>query len=220
MISGILTGILFGFILAAPPGPVNAIIAEESIKNGWVSGLEAGLGAMVSDAFLLSLSYAGVIAIVIAMEWLRGVIIGAGGMLMLFFAYRMFVDWKNEIEWEVKTNDKKGFFKTLIMGLTNPYQMTFWIGISAGLLQINGMETVIELPIEIAETVTHIKSTEIIIGIFIGIFIWIIVFPIVLTRLGKEYKSMPKIISLTGSIILFVFGAIFLIKSASVLLGV
>ncbi|MFC6730652.1 LysE family translocator, partial [Natronoarchaeum mannanilyticum] len=37
-------GAVFGLVLAAPPGPMNAIIAEESVLRGWPAGFRAGLG--------------------------------------------------------------------------------------------------------------------------------------------------------------------------------
>ena len=34
----LLAGVVFGLALAAPPGPMNAVIAEESVNNGWLVG--------------------------------------------------------------------------------------------------------------------------------------------------------------------------------------
>ena len=31
-------GVVFGLALAAPPGPMNAVIAEESVLRGWFAG--------------------------------------------------------------------------------------------------------------------------------------------------------------------------------------
>ena len=78
MIGGIIVGILFGLILAAPPGPMNAIIADESINKGWGAGVQTGFGAMVSDLVLLSMAYMGMVAIVISRAWLQGLLIGLG----------------------------------------------------------------------------------------------------------------------------------------------
>jgi threonine/homoserine/homoserine lactone efflux protein len=35
-------GVIFGIALTAPPGPMNAIIAEESVARGWLAGFKAG----------------------------------------------------------------------------------------------------------------------------------------------------------------------------------
>ncbi|PSQ07608.1 lysine transporter LysE, partial [Halobacteriales archaeon QS_6_71_20] len=55
-------GVVFGLALAAPPGPMNAVIAEESVLRGWRAGFRAGLGAATADAVFLVLSLVGVVA--------------------------------------------------------------------------------------------------------------------------------------------------------------
>jgi len=54
-----LAGMVFGLALAAPPGPMNAIIAEESVVRGWSAGFKAGLGAMLADVVFFLLALAG-----------------------------------------------------------------------------------------------------------------------------------------------------------------
>ena len=60
--STLVAGAVFGLALAAPPGPMNAVIAEESVLRGWLAGFTAGLGAMTADFVFLLLSLAGVVA--------------------------------------------------------------------------------------------------------------------------------------------------------------
>jgi threonine/homoserine/homoserine lactone efflux protein len=80
-------GVALGLSLAAPPGPMNAIIAEESVLRGWTAGFAAGLGAMTADAAFFALAYLGVVAFVESAPTLHAVMVGAGGVLMLYFAY-------------------------------------------------------------------------------------------------------------------------------------
>jgi hypothetical protein len=79
-------GVVFGLALAAPPGPMNAVIAEESVLRGWLAGFTAGLGAMTADFIFFVLSLAGVVAFLDGAGTVRAVMIGAGGLLMLYFA--------------------------------------------------------------------------------------------------------------------------------------
>jgi threonine/homoserine/homoserine lactone efflux protein len=83
----LLAGVVFGLALAAPPGPMNAIIAEESVRNGWTAGFRAGLGAMAADAMFFVLALIGGVSIVQRAPTIRGVMVAIGGGLMLFFAY-------------------------------------------------------------------------------------------------------------------------------------
>lgn len=82
-----LAGAVFGLALAAPPGPMNALIAEESAVRGWGAGFTAGLGAMSADGVFFVLTILGVVQVVERAPTLRGVMVGIGGVLMLYFAY-------------------------------------------------------------------------------------------------------------------------------------
>ena len=75
-------GAVFGLALAAPPGPMNAVIAQESVLRGWTAGVRAGLGAMTADLCFLVLSLLGVVTVVGSAPRLRTVMIGAGGGLV------------------------------------------------------------------------------------------------------------------------------------------
>ena len=81
------TGAVFGLALAAPPGPMNAIIAEESVVRGWLAGFKAGLGAMSADAIFFVLTALGVVAFVERFPVVRAVMVSVGVVLMLYFAY-------------------------------------------------------------------------------------------------------------------------------------
>ncbi len=84
--TSLLAGVAFGLALAAPPGPMNAVIAEESVLRGRLAGFRAGLGAMSADAVFLVLTALGVAAVVGRSPTLRAVMVAAGGLLMLYFA--------------------------------------------------------------------------------------------------------------------------------------
>jgi threonine/homoserine/homoserine lactone efflux protein len=86
VVSG-LAGVALGLSLAAPPGPMNAIIAEESVLRGWGSGFRAGLGAMSADACFLVLALLGVVTVVRDVPVVQRTLFGLGGLLMLYFAY-------------------------------------------------------------------------------------------------------------------------------------
>ncbi len=85
-------GVVFGLALAAPPGPMNAVIAEESVLRGWRSGFLAGLGAMVADLCFLVLALLGAVTAVERVPPLRAGMVGVGGLLMLYFAYGAVTD--------------------------------------------------------------------------------------------------------------------------------
>src|SRR5438128_12036753 len=50
----VLAGTGIGLSLAAPPGPVNAIIASQTVTRSWRAGFLVGIGATTADTILLA----------------------------------------------------------------------------------------------------------------------------------------------------------------------
>ncbi len=167
-------GVVFGVALAAPPGPMNAIIAEESVLRGWFAGFKAGLGAMSADAIFFVLAALGVVAFVEQYPLIRAVMVGIGGVLMLYFAYDAASDVQSSFRGSLDagpdaegatdagtTADGKraadaeatpdvgagtGFRKAFVLALTNPYQILFWLTIGVGLLRSGTLDVLAQTP--------------------------------------------------------------------------
>jgi threonine/homoserine/homoserine lactone efflux protein len=159
--------------MAAPPGPINAIMANESLRSK-LHGSSVGFGAMTADFifFLITFEVRKFIP-----ENLLVVFYFIGGGLMIFLSYAT-------LKAKVGNRSKKGnYFTGLIMGITNPYQISWWI--TVGLFMINEFGISIILPF------------------FVGIIIWIFAFTTFINRLGNKYAKYVKIFSF---IILLAFG--------------
>src|SRR2546430_2876290 len=52
----VLAGAGIGLSLAAPPGPVNAIIASQTVTRSWRAGFLVGMGATTADTVFLGVS--------------------------------------------------------------------------------------------------------------------------------------------------------------------
>jgi len=52
----ILVGAGIGLSLAAPPEPVNAIIASQTVTRSWRAGFLVGMGATTADTIFLAVS--------------------------------------------------------------------------------------------------------------------------------------------------------------------
>ena len=87
LLASLAAGVVFGLALAAPPGPMNALIAEESVIRGWGAGFRAGLGAATADFVFFLLALAGVVTFVQRLPVVRAVMVGVGGCLMCYYAY-------------------------------------------------------------------------------------------------------------------------------------
>ncbi|MGM0604518.1 MAG: LysE family translocator [Halobacteriota archaeon] len=224
LVTTFVAGVVFGFALAAPPGPMNAIIAEESVLRGWTAGFRAGLGAMTADAVFLVLALVGVVSIVERVPTLRGVMVAFGGVLMLYFAYGAAMGVKSTFSTEdVLEGDGKGFRKAFVLALTNPYQIVFWLTIGVGLLRPGRLDVFGELPsIPVLDTavgqfVVETGSPALLIGFFGGIFVWITGFPATLVGVGKRVDAFAPIVAVLSAIVLALFGVLFLFDAANTL---
>ena len=168
-----LLGIVLGLSMAAPPGPINAIMANESLRSK-LHGSSVGFGAMTADFIFFLITFE--IRELIPETFLLAFYFVGGG-LMLFLAYAT-------LKAKVSKRSKKGnYFTGLIMGISNPYQISWWL--TVGLFMINKF------------------GLTIIPSFFGGIIIWIFSFTTFINRLGDKYAKYVKIFSFA---ILLAFG--------------
>jgi threonine/homoserine/homoserine lactone efflux protein len=221
VLSSVVFGAAFGLALAAPPGPMNAIIAQESVLRGWAAGFRAGLGAMTADLCFLGLSLLGVVAFVGSMPRLRGAMVGVGGMLMVWFAYGAIRDARGGIDWETEA-EGRGFRKAFALALTNPYQVLFWLTAGVGMLE-SGRADVLGYAPYLGETLSGTLVVEtgtpaLVVGFFLGITLWIVGFPASLVAAGQRLDRVTRGVAYLSGAVLAVFGVWFLADAAGTLL--
>ena len=180
-----LIGFVLGLSLAAPPGPVNAIIMNESSKSV-LHGSSVGAGAMTADFIFLVLLYFGR---VIIPEWTFKYLYLFGGVVMIYLSISV-------LRSRMPSKTPKGnYFVGLSMGITNPFQIVWWV--TVGLFLIQRM------------TLLSVG------GFFFGLLTWIVLFPYTMNRVGSRYSPLLRIFSF---IILIVFaGVMFFYGAASFL---
>ncbi|MFB6091495.1 MAG: LysE family translocator [Haloquadratum sp.] len=224
----LLAGMVFGIALAAPPGPMNAIIAEESVVRGWLAGFKAGLGAMSADAIFFVLAALGVVAFVERFPLLRAAMVGVGGLLMLYFAYGAASDVQSSFRAGSGATDESdprvgtGFRKAFVLALTNPYQILFWLTIGVGLLQPGTLDVLARTPYvgaALAGTlVVDTGSPVLVAGFFGGIVLWITGFPAALVGAERRVEAFAPIVAGLSAVVLAGFGVLFLAESAGTFL--
>jgi threonine/homoserine/homoserine lactone efflux protein len=197
----VVAGALLGLSLAAPPGPMNAVIAEESVNRGWRAGFSAGLGAMTADALFFVLAVVGVVAFVQEAPTVRGIMVGIGGLLMFYFAYgavRGTAEFGDEAE-----SNRAGFGKAFALAVTNPYQITWWLTAGVGLMNPGTVEA-------FGQTLFAANGPLTLVGFFGGIALWITLFPAALRTAGNTIDALGTAIAYGSGIVLAGFGVVFL----------
>jgi len=229
----LVAGAVFGLALAAPPGPMNAVIAEESVLRGWLAGFTAGLGAMTADFVFFVLSLLGVVAFLDSAPTVRAVMVGVGGLLMLYFAYGAVQDVQGtflSVADGERTDDEgsdgvpgtRGFRKALLLALTNPYQILFWLTVGVGLLQPGRLDVLAVLPVvgtDLAGVlVVRTGSPALLVGLFAGIVVWIVGFPATLVRVGRRIDAFAPTVAGLSALVLAGFGVAFLWSAGTTLI--
>ena len=212
-----LGGVVFGLALAAPPGPMNAVIAEESASRGWRSGLFAGLGAMTADAVFLALSLVGVATVVTERPTLRRAMVAAGGLLMLWFAVGALQDATalSSVEDGVDEHgESRGFRKAFALALTNPYQVAFWLTVGVGLLEPGTVDVLASLP-AVGNTfegtlIVRTGHPVLLVGLFGGIALWITAFPAAIAAARRRVERLAPAIAWVSAAVLAGSGLLFL----------
>ncbi|MFB6304927.1 MAG: LysE family translocator [Haloferacaceae archaeon] len=224
-------GAVFGLALAAPPGPMNAVIAEESVLRGWSSGFRAGLGAMSADGVFFVLASLGVVAFVERFPVARALMAGAGGLLMCYFAYGAARDALATdaglaadlgADRDPAAVESRGFRKAFVLALTNPYQVLFWLTVGVKLIAPGRLDPLSHAPY-VGESlrgalVVTTGSPALLVGFFAGILVWIVAFPAALVAAGRRVDALAPLVAGISAVVLAGFGVAFLGDAAGTLL--
>jgi len=155
---------LLGLSLAAPPGPVNAIIASKSLRN-WQNGAMIGFGALTADmTFMVITIFFGELIPESAVP----LISFGGGIFLAWLAYSSLRSEASYTHNQDEALNGKSYFVGLTMGLTNPFQIMWWV--SVGVPLVRNLGTVIFL------------------GFVLGIALWVFSFSFLVNKFGVSHK--------------------------------
>jgi len=193
---GIGAGILLGLSIAAPPGPMNALIAANTVRRSKRAGHLTGLGAMTSDGIFLAVTLA-VGGVVPVTPGIRILLYLAGAVVMFFLAVRTYPALHRELAVEAgpDTRPAAAYAQGFLLGLTNPFQILWWL--TAGLAFMRGI------------------GAAVAVGFFLGILAWILVFPATLDVANRRWRGTYRAVMFFSLIVLLAFG-VFLAASAVV----
>ena len=193
-----LSGAALGFSIAAPPGPVSALSAQQVASRSWAAGWLLMLGATAADGIFFVLTYYGVARLVTAEE--RGVLFVVGGALLLYLALATVrravrLPWgslSGSSRWTSSPVRRSPFLLGLSVGLTNPYQLAWWVAVGAGMVADFGGTVAI--------------------GFFVGIVSWTLAFTTLVHAGVRRYQRLAPAIAYASAAIMVGFAAWFLVE--------
>ncbi len=161
----IFTGLIIGFAIAVPVGPIGFLCLRRTLVYGRWTGLVSGLGAATADAFyglVVALGLTAVSAFLLQIQnWLH---LG-GGLFLLGLGLKTALAKPPAAESPItplppkKRGALAAFVSTLVLTLASPATILAFVAIFAGL----GLG---------AKVTSHLHAFELVAGVFIGSATW------------------------------------------------
>jgi threonine/homoserine/homoserine lactone efflux protein len=198
-----LRGLVLGFLIAAPVGPIGILCIRRSLSMGRMAGLLTGLGAATADGFYGCVAAFGITVLadllVSQAFWLRLI----GGLFLCYLGVKTFL--AKPAEDAAAAPEHRGtslslYVSTVFLTLTNPLTILMFAGVFAGSgLTIAG---------------DYGAATLLVAGVFLGSALWwfLLSFGASLFR-AKITGSNLRLLNQISGLILLVFGVLALHSS-------
>lgn len=155
----LLRGIVIGFAIAAPVGPIGALCIRRTLADGRSVGLASGLGAATADAIYGAIAAFGLTAVsafLVGHQLWLGLI---GGIFLLYLGVTTFVARPASATLSLSPSGlPKAYGSTLVLTLSNPVTILAFAAIFAGLGITAGSD--------------HGQAALLVLGVFLGSATW------------------------------------------------
>lgn len=195
MIDFLLKGILIGFAIAVPIGPIGVLCIRRTLHYGRMAGLMSGLGAAIADTFFGAIAAFG---LTFVSDFLRSNIFWfrlIGGFFLLYLGIKTFLNIPQKVpHTPLKTNYFGDFASTFFLTITNPLTIFGFAAIFAS-VGIAYPEGKFETP------------AFLVAGVFIGSSIWWMIISEVITFFRKKItESLLLWVNKIAALIITAFG--------------
>lgn len=196
-----LRGLIIGFSIAAPVGPIGVLCIRRTLAKGHASGLISGLGAATADAIYGSIAGFGltfISSLLIRQQgWLRLV----GGTFLCYLGLKTFFARPAEQPALAKGNDLlSAYASTFFLTLTNPMTILSFAAIFAGL----GVGSA---------SGNYFSAGILVLGVFIGSALWWLILSSGVGMIWKKFNSLGlRWINRISGIIITAFGLFVLLS--------
>lgn len=188
-------GLVLGFSIAAPVGPIGVLCIRKTLEFGRFSGLFSGLGAAVADAIYAVIAAFGLTFIAnFLLEgqfWLRFI----GGIFLLYLGWKTFRAEPNSqskiLSHSSLLND---FISTFFLTITNPMTIISFLAVFAGL----GLSNI---------QGDYAQASALVLGVFLGSALWWLTLSEGVTLFRKKVsQEVMKWINRAAGLIIVAFG--------------
>jgi threonine/homoserine/homoserine lactone efflux protein len=200
-LSFLLRGILIGFSIAAPVGPIAVLCIRRTLTQGRTYGLISGLGAATADAIYGCIAGFGltfISSILINQQmWLRLI----GGVFLCYLGARSFLSQPAEQATPDKGKSLIGTYaSTFFLTLTNPMTILSFAAIFAGVGVVRA-------------GANYVSAMVLVLGVFFGSVLWWLILSGSINLFRAKFKSnWLRLVNQISGIIIFGFGVIVLVS--------
>ena len=155
-----LKGLILGFSIAAPVGPIGILCIQRSLNRGFWAGFVSGLGAATADTvygLIAAFGITAVSAIMIAQADLLGI---AGGLFLCYLGIKTFTSKPATVAMDDPSKSLIGnYASTFVLTITNPMTILAFTLIFSGM----GLASA---------SSTTASSALMVFGVFVGSSLW------------------------------------------------
>lgn len=190
-----LRGLIIGFSIAAPVGPIGVLCIRRTLAEGRVTGFLSGMGAASADMFYGAVAAFGLTAVQDVLlgqsDWLRTV----GGIFLLYLGVKTFFSSPAEAAAKSSRGGLFGaYISTFFLTITNPLTILSFLAIFAGLrlAEANG---------------DYVSASVMVLGVFLGSAVWWLALSTGVSFLREKFTpALLAWVNRLAGIIIFVFG--------------
>jgi threonine/homoserine/homoserine lactone efflux protein len=152
-------GVVLGFSIAAPVGPIGLLCIRRSLADGRQAGLAVGLGAATADAVYGCVAAFGLTAIsgfLMGQKFWLGFL---GGLFLCYLGVRSFTSQPAKREAQVEHHEiVPAYLTTFLLTLTNPMTILSFVAVFAGF--------------GLGSSPDYSAASALVVGVFLGSALW------------------------------------------------
>lgn len=191
VIAYLLQGLTLGFSATIAPGPFQAYLLAQSLKNGWRRTLPAALAPLFSDGPIIALV---LLLLTQTPNWMLRFVRLAGGLVLLYLAKRAYETFRQNNSVQLDPAPvKQSLLEATLMNILNPNPYIFW-SLVAGPIFLEGWRQSASLGISFMA-----GFYGALIGGFAG-------FILIFATAGRLDPKISRALSLIAAVALFLFG--------------
>jgi threonine/homoserine/homoserine lactone efflux protein len=195
-----LRGLIIGFSIAAPVGPIGVLCIRRTLAEGRLAGFLSGMGAASADMLYGAVAAFGLTAVqellIGQSTWLRI----AGGIFLLYLGGRTFFSKPSERAAEARRGGLFGaYLTTFFLTITNPLTILSFIAIFAG-LRLGEMDG------------NFLSAAFMVLGVFLGSAAWWLTLSTGVSFLRDKFTpAWLTWVNRLAGVIIFIFGLLALL---------